>query len=289
MARGRFIAYGISTALLLSGSIVRPQNSIDLMEYSSSSPVPEDGTKATPDSTQAQVHEGKPAVAKHRIDAGYHTPPVHPYFRDEYRFLQDLRRLVYFVERRAIRGMESVPELVEIVREFPEEKQTEVIQTAVLCGAVNFVSEEVSRSLRKHKLPFIQWQLEKIILQKNFSRFSARAYNGLNASGFRLYLPSIRFSYSHRTTKYFAQHSLSYFPTRNFGLSYTLYDGRTILGSHFRSRFGNLGVSYDETLRILMSGFRLRRPSFFLIRIVYINYLAVANADYLKGELLVRW
>ena len=68
---------------------------------------------------------------KPRYNAGYHAAPLHPYFRDEQRMINDMRRLVIFVDRNVVRGFESVPELFEIARKLPAAKQTTIIRLAV--------------------------------------------------------------------------------------------------------------------------------------------------------------
>ena len=92
------------------------------------------------------------------LDAGYHTPPIHPYFRDEYRVIQDMRRLLLFVDPNAIQDLTSVPEMFAIARSMPEAKQAQIIGAALAGSVANQVSEMVSRSLRQRQAGYVQWQ-----------------------------------------------------------------------------------------------------------------------------------
>lgn len=223
------------------------------------------------------------------IDAGYHRPSVHPYFRDEYRVLQDVRRLLDFIAPNRVQGMESLPELKAIAEAMPSAKQTEIIRVAVAGSIANYASEMVSRQLRRKKLDFVQWQLEKVLLRRQLGRFYLNWYGGLNAKGMSVTLPAWRLSFSRHETPYYRYDSFNYWPWSFLGFNYMRLDQRTLLGPRLALAGGLLAFSYDRDLPSLISGFALRRANRLIIRLEYVNYLEIKNADYLRSEVLLQW
>lgn len=226
---------------------------------------------------------------KFEVDAGYHLPPVHPYFRDEYRILQDVRRLIQFVDRYAVQGMESLPELKTLAESMPVKKQTEIIRFAVAGSAVNFASEIVSRRLRHNNMSFVQWQLDRVLVRKQIGQVHLSWYGGVNAVGVGAYLPAWRLSYARHETDYYGYDSFSFWPLPQIGFNYMLLDKRTVFGPRFAIGPGHLAVSYDKDMRVLVSGFALRKANRVIIRMEYVNYFAIANVDYLRSEVLLQW
>ena len=79
-----------------------------------------------------------------------------------------MRRLVLMFNRGAVNGYESVNDLVEVCQKLPEQKQTEMLYTAMAGGLVNFLSAETNKQLRKKKIQFLQWRMEKVFFHNNF-------------------------------------------------------------------------------------------------------------------------
>lgn len=250
------------------------------------------------DESEADSLTGPPATARPDsarwrlpfvIDAGYHRPPVHPYFRDEYRILHDVRQLLQFVDRHAIHGMESLPEMKALAESMPPQKQTEIIRTAVAGSLVNFASETVSRQLRRKNMGFVQWQLEKVLLRRQIGQVYLNWYGGVNAAGMSAAIPAWRLYYARHETNYYRYDSFTYWPLPQIGFNYMLLDKRTLFGPRFALGPGHLAISYDKDIRMLISGFALRQANRVIIRLEYVNYFALANLDYLRSEVLLQW
>jgi hypothetical protein len=91
-----------------------------------------------------------------KLNINHKSRPIHPYFRDSYRVILDMRQLVRIFDYHAVNGYESMNDLVEIYRKFPEHKQAEMIYTAMAGGVVNLISERTNKELRKRKIHFLQ-------------------------------------------------------------------------------------------------------------------------------------
>ncbi|NUO82898.1 hypothetical protein HUU05_22730 [candidate division KSB1 bacterium] len=236
---------------------------------------------STPDTLRTRYHA--------RLDAGYHTPRVHPYFRDEYRVINDVRRLVLFIDPFALVGLESMTEMLGIVRRFPEHKQTEMIRVAVGGSVVNQVSEMVSRELRRGKLNFVQWQLEKVVLHRAFRYFNVHAHDGVNAQGITLSVPKLKLSYTNQATKHYAYEGFHYSFTSRLGFAYGWSKGDAVYGPRFNLPVGNLGVTYDTKYNVVLSSYEFRRSMSIILRMIYVNYLEIPNVDFWRGEVMLRW
>jgi len=223
------------------------------------------------------------------IDAGYHTPPVHPYFRDEYRVLQDMRRLILFINPVAIQDMASVPEMLAAARAMPEDRQTEIIGTAIAGSIVNQASDMVSRSLRHRHAGFIQWQLEKIVLQTGYHQFYASMYYGVNVQGFAVQAPFHGLAYSFHNTPAYTYQGVSLSPLRFLGLQYGYLNGNPIYGPRLASRLGSLAMNFDTAQPAVLTAFEFRRQSRVIVRVLYANYLMLAFADFLRSEVILSW
>ena len=288
MKRSWIIFCGFCVAMAVREAWPQAQPTLQLVETMDAGSSPE----SPPDSialTVAPASDSSHARLPFEIDAGYHSPPVHPYFRDEYRLILDMRRLVTFVDRNAIIGMESLPELFEIGRNLPEQKQTEILRMAMVGGAANYLSEMVSKQLRKRKFGFVQWQLEKVVLRGAFQKLYASAFSGIRAKGFSAHHPGLRLSLSHQATKYYHLAHLNFTVSRHFGLSYAHVANSAAFGARYTSAAGLLALSYDLDLETLVSWYEIRRAMNYIIRVMHVNYLELPNADYMRAEVMLRW
>ena len=234
-----------------------------------------------PDSVRAKYYA--------RIDAGYHTPPPHPYFRDECRIIQDMRRLLYFVSPHSVHGYESVPEMFSRARSLPVRKQTEILRVAVAGSVANFASEIVSRELRERKLWFVQWELEKVVLRGAFRHLNVNVFNGVQERGFGLSIPLLRLSFSRYATAYYLNDSVTFWPMPRVALSYARFQGRPIITPIFITTMGAFALSYDKDVKILTSAFELRRAAKIVVRMVHVNHFEFPKANYLRSEVMLRW
>ncbi|MGH7495193.1 MAG: hypothetical protein ACREOO_22715 [bacterium] len=286
-ARALFVFAGISLAW--SPVSIRGQTRMDFFEATAA----REQTQSRPDTAMTMAISSFPDSARPHwfagLDAGYHTPPVHPYFRDEYRVIQDMRRLLLFVDPYAIHDLTSVPEMFAIARSMPEAKQAQIIGAALAGSVANQVSEMVSRSLRQRQAGYVQWQLEKIVVRTSFRRFYTHWYYGLNMQGFSLHAPVRGLSFSYHTTKAYLHEGVNYWPTRSFGFHYGRLNGKPIYGPRFASPLGSLALNYETEHRILLAGFELRRHTKVIVRLIYTNYLKLAPADFLRSEVILRW
>lgn len=223
-----------------------------------------------------------------RLDAGYHTPRVHPYFRDEYRIIQDIRRLVLFVDPFVLIGLEGMPEMLGIVRRFPQDKQTEMIRIAVAGSVVNQVSETVSRELRRSKLKFVQWQLEKVVFNRGFRHFSVNALYGVNVRGVTLHVPRLKLSYSKQATKHYAHEGFHYALLKHVGFAYGWSGGKPVYGPRFNTPAGNAGLTYDVRYEVMFASYEFRRSMAMIIRMLYVNYLKYPQANLWRAEVMLR-
>ena len=157
-----------------------------------------------PDSLYSPIHQDS-LFSKRRLkfDDGRHSRPMHPYFRDQYRVVQDMRRLVLMFNRSAVNGYESMNDLVEACRNLPEQKQTEMLYTAMAGGLANFLSTETNKQLRKNKIQFLQWRMEKVFFRNNFKYFYVNIHAGYNTKGIAFYVPSIRLQYYRQFNRLF--------------------------------------------------------------------------------------
>lgn len=225
----------------------------------------------------------------YRIDAGYRLPPSHPYFRDEYRIIQDMRRLLYFVSPHSVHGYESVPEMFSKARSLPVSKQTEILRVAVAGSIANFTSEIVSRELRHKKLRFVQWELEKVVLRGAFRYLNVNLFNGVRERGFGLNIPFLRLSFSRQASNYYLSDSITLRPLRRLALSYTRYDGRPIITPILITKIGSFALSYDKDIKVVTSAFELRRGAKVIVRMVHVNLLEIPKANYMRSEVMLRW
>ncbi|MCU0643369.1 MAG: hypothetical protein MUC94_03835 [bacterium] len=224
-----------------------------------------------------------------RVRNNYPGKPMHPYFRDSYRIIRDLRRLVQIFDYRAVTGYESVGDLVDICQNLPEPKQTELISTVFAGAAVNYFSVETNKQLKKKKVNFLEWRAEKIIFRNRFKYFSFHFFQGWNVSGIGLYVPFIRTQFYRHSTAYYKTNGFVVFLSPKFAIDFTHYDRSTLVNPFFVSKIGTFSFAYDWTRHNVRSRFDLIKSSSIIIRVVHINYLKHLYPDQLLGEVILSW
>jgi len=225
----------------------------------------------------------------YKIDSNHKPRLIHPYFRDSYRVVQDMRRLVRMFDHRAVSGYESMSDLVDICRKFPEHKQTEMIYTAMAGGVMNLISERTNKELRKRKIDFIQWRLEKVIFRNRFKYFYMNLHIGMNSKGIGFYIPTLRIHYYRYATPYYAGENITFYPMRKIGVNCGRWNGSVIITPFILSNMGTMALSYDKDRKIIHTRFELRKSSSLIIRFVHINYLERVNSDRILSEVLICW
>ena len=106
--------------------------------------------------------------------------------------------------------------------------------------------------------------------------------------GFSLHTPVRGLSFAYHTTKSFLHEGVTYWPARFLGFHYGRLNGKPILGPRFASPLGSLAVNYETSHRVLLAGFELRRPAKVIVRVIYVNYLGFAPANFLRSEVILR-
>lgn len=274
---------------LFLSSRVYAQNRLNIVDAAATvgtKPIEEDTTATPasrylrPDSLRTRYHT--------RLDAGYHTPRVHPYFRDEYRVIQDIRRLILFIDPYVLIGLEPMPEMLGIVYRFPEEKQHEMIRVAVAGSVVNQVSENVSRKLRRTKFRFVQWQLEKVTMSRGFRHVYLSGAYGVNIKSFAVHVPKLKLTFSKYTTKYYGNEGFHYSPIKYAGFAYGWSGGKPVYGPRFNTPVGNAGLTYDEKYDVMFASYELRRSMSMIVRLLYVNYLKFPQANLWRAEIMLR-
>jgi hypothetical protein len=224
-----------------------------------------------------------------KLNVNHNSRRVHPYFRDSYRVVEDIRRLIRMFDYRVVNGYESMNDLIDICRKFPEKKQTEMIYTAMAGGVVNLVSEQTNKLLRKMKIHFLQWRLEKVYFRNRFKFFYMNLHKGMNSRGIGFSIPTLRIHYYRQSTSYYLSEGIIVLPMQKIGINYSRWNGRTIITPFYSSRFGTFALTYDIKSKIIHSTLDLKKSSSYVIRIVYINFLDRRHSDRLLSELLFYW
>jgi len=224
-----------------------------------------------------------------RVRNNYPGKPMHPYFRDSYRIIRDLRRLVQMFDYRAVTGYESVGDLLDLCQNLPEPKQTELISTVFAGAAVNYFSAETNKQLNRKKINFLEWRTEKIIFRNRFKYFNFYFFQGWNVSGIGLYVPLIRTQFYRHSTSYYKTNGFIVFLSPKFAIDVTHYDRSTLVSPFFVSKIGTFSLAYDWTRRNVRSRFDLIKSSSIIIRIIHINYLKRFDPDQLLSEVILSW
>lgn len=224
-----------------------------------------------------------------KLDSNYKPRSIHPYFRDSYRVIQDIRRLVRLFDYRVVNDYESMSDLLDICRKFPEQKQTKIIGTAMAGGFVNLISEETNKQLRKKKINFVQWRLEKVILQSRCKNFSLNFHTGISSRGVGVYFPALQIHYYYYSTQNFRSESINFCPIRKLGLNFARWNGHAIMTPYFYSSIGTIALSFDKDNKIIRSRVDIRKSPSLIIRIIHISYLKQINSNRLMSEVLICW
>jgi hypothetical protein len=235
------------------------------------------------------IDDGIIPITSFRVRNNYPGKPMHPYFRDSYRIIRDLRRLVQIFDYRAVTGYESVGDLVDVCQNLPEPKQTELISTVFAGAAVNYFSVQTNKQLKKKKVNFLEWRAEKIIFRNRFKYFSFHFFQGWNVSGIGLYVPFIRTQFYRHSTSYYKTNGFVVFLSPKFAIDFSHYDRSTLVNPFFVSKIGTFSFAYDWTRHNVRSRFDLIKSSSIIIRIIHINYLKRFYPDQLLGEVILNW
>ena len=283
-----FLLFG--ACVLLQSMEVCAQNRLNIVDAAAtvtSNAAENEDTTAT-SATRALRSDSLRTRYHTRLDAGYHTPRVHPYFRDEYRVIQDSRRLILFIDPYVLIGLEPMPEMLGIVYRFPEDKQHEMIRVAVAGSVVNQVSETVSRRLRRTKFRFVQWQLEKVTMSRSFRHVYLSGAYGVNIKSFAVHVPKLKLTYSQYKTKYYGNEGFHYSPIKYVGFAYGWSGGKPVYGPRLNTPVGNAGLTYDEKYDVMFASYELRRTMSLIVRLLYVNYLKFPQANLWRAEIMLR-
>lgn len=228
-------------------------------------------------------------TARLRMKNNYPGKPIHPYFRDSYRIIKDLRRLVQMFDYRAVTGYESVGDLFDVCQNLPEQKQTELISTVFAGAAVNYFSVETNKQLRRKKINFLEWRTEKVIFRNRFRYFNFHFFQGWNASGIGLYVPLIRTQFYRHATSYYQTNGFIVFLSPKYAIDFAHYDRTTLINPFFISKIGTFSLGYDWHRCSVRSRFDLINSSSIIIRIIHINYLKNLYPDQFLSEVILSW
>jgi len=243
-----------------------------------------------PDTVLSPINQDSFVCMTHlKFDDGQRSRPMHPYFRDGYRIIQDMRRLVRMFNHGAVNGYESMSDLVDVCRKFPEYKQAEMLYTAMAGGLVNFISEQTNKQLRKRNIHFLQWRLEKVFYRNKFKYFYLNIYAGYTSKGIGLYFPALRLHFYRQVTAYYSSEGFTFLPMRKFGLNFARWNGHPIITPYFFTSIGTIALSYDNKRNIIRSRINIRKSSTLIVRIVHINFLERAKSDQILSEVIIYW
>jgi hypothetical protein len=243
------------------------------------------------DSVTTTISE-KDSLVRHsvyKIDSNHKSRQVYLYFRDSYRVIQDMRKLLRTVDYQAVNGYESMRDLIDICRKFPRHKQTELIYMAMAGGTVNLISTKTNRELSKRKIDFLRWQLEKVSYRNNFKFLYMNLHTGLNSRGIVLSVPTLRIYYYRHSSSYYSTDGLIVLPMRKIGINCNRCDGRTLITPFYSTKLGTFELTYDTKYKMISSRIDLRKTSSFVVRIVYVNFLDRKHPDCFLSEALICW
>jgi len=255
----RFVAVAALTFVVLPASMVAQE--IILLEQMRPTPV------SSPDSLQAPADTAAvPKISissalariRARLDAGYHTPPIHPYFRDEQRVINDMRRLVFIADKGAVRGVESVPELVEIAQRMTLAKQTAIIRLAAAGSVANLAAENIMKSIRRHRVNFVRVEVERVQLQTTWRGNYFSLARNLDRQTYTISQPKLRATYVRADFAKFTSHHFNFAPLPRVSLNYIRWHELDMFSAIYILRGGFSLVSYDYSRRVTLLGFRLQ-------------------------------
>jgi len=223
------------------------------------------------------------------INSNHNSRSIHPYFRDSYRIILDIRRLIRMFDYRAINGYEPMGDLVDICQKLPEQQKTEMIYTAMAGGAVNLVSERTNKELRKRKINFLQWKLEKVYFRSRYKFLHINFHTGMSSKGIDAQIPALRFRYYSYSTSYYSTDGIIIMPLQRIGINCNRCNGRINISPFYYSKHGSLSITYDTKYQIVSSRIDLKKSSTFVMRIAHINYFDHKRPDRLLSEILLWW
>lgn len=248
-----------------------------------------DETEARAKAELSRQTENTATAFRITIEGQHRREELHPYFRDEYVVMRDLRRLMR-MSTGGIHGFESVEDLVEIGQNLPIDKQTALVSTAIAGSAANILAGATNKQLRKRKITFIRWEVDRIMLRTRYRRlFSLAAWKGISADGVSVYFPYVRMNYSLYSTPTYSLHGLSYWISRKLGFSYRLGSGRRIIsGIISPMRRFRVVLSYYQNIQQFQSSLELRSTALVVLRLIFTNSLIQHDRRTLRSEMLVR-
>jgi hypothetical protein len=216
------------------------------------------------------------------------SQPMNGYFRDGYRIMKDLRKLVRFIDRRSVNGYESINNLVQISSNFSKDQKDKMIGAAVAGGVVNILADKTNKQLRKRKIRFLQWGMDKVVLRHKIKSISMYFYRGIIANGFGLGFHKLRLYYNRHLTDYYFANNITFYPFRFLGMSYTRYNDRNIFSPMIRFKNSRISVSYDKNKSIVTSRIDMWKLEPIIIRLLHVNYLKQAQFNYVRCEMMLR-
>jgi len=215
--------------------------------------------------------------------------PILSRFKNEYLLIRDIRRLFQFVDRTSIDGYESLSELVNISKNFTKQQQTKIIGAAAAGGIAGMLSDMTNKMLRKHKINFVQWKLDRIFFRQTIFYSSFFYSSSFSEQIYGIYFTKFRLYYTHHITDYAVSDNFTIWFNSVFGFSYTRYNERTMLSPIFAFPIGTFALSYDQEYQTVISRIDVMKMRGLLFRLVHVNYLHRDNADYWRNEVLILW
>ncbi len=261
--RGRWsqITAVFAQAFIVLPTIVIAQEII-LLEQTRSRPLanPPDSLQTPADTTAAPRISISSALERirSRLDAGYHTPPIHPYFRDEQRVINDMRRLVFLADKRVVRGVESVPELITIAQQMSVVRQTTIIRLAMAGSVANLAAENIMKHVRRRQVNFVRVEVERMQLQTNWRGNYLSVARGIDRQTYTVSQPRLRATYSRTDHAKFVSHHFTIAPLPAVSLNYIRWNELDIFSAVYMLRGGFTLASYDYTRKSTLLGFRLQ-------------------------------
>jgi hypothetical protein len=282
----------VKSIFVLAGMVVEGQSasSIEVEPRQSAARVCVDSSQTRADSSAARraIMVSVLQRLKPRYHAGYHAAPVHPYFRDENRMVIDMRRLVMFVDRNAVRGFESVPELFEITQKLPATKQTAIIRLAVAGSLANLAAETAMKNLRRHKLAFVQLEPDRVRLRTSFKGIHTSLWRNMETQAYTLSLPKLRANYVYAVYPKFVSHNVYLSPLARVGLAYTRWDELDIFNLSYALHGGYGVVSHDHKNRTTLCGLCLQKNKNSL-GFFFVKDRRFAASDWLRLDFRLVW
>lgn len=203
--------------------------------------------------------------------------------------VQDIRRLVQMVDYGAIHGYESMGNLIQIAQQLPSSKQTAMIGMAIAGGTVNFIADAANKHLRKLKINFVEWKVEKVIFRKHSRYFNTNIQSGLTARGYGIYFPGLRTQFYRDLTPYYKSEGFIIYSRHKLGFDLSRENGNLIWTPFYFSSLGSIQLSYNSTREIMRLKIDLRRTSFFVVRLVLIDQLKQSDGKFMLGEAILNW